>query len=47
MWVLEVELTEESTQVHVPDEIVVDREVTNEPAFKNAEIARGVPLSRA
>jgi CYTH domain-containing protein len=42
LWVLEVELTEDNTEVRIPDEIVVAREVTNDSAFKNAEIARAL-----
>jgi CYTH domain-containing protein len=41
LWILEVELTEDATEVCIPSEIVVAKEVTTDLAFKNAEIARG------
>jgi CYTH domain-containing protein/predicted ATPase len=40
LWVLEVELTEDSQEVVVPDGLTVAREVTGELAYTNAEIAR-------
>lgn len=40
LWVLEVELTEDTVEVRWPGEISVEREVTTERVFKNSELAR-------
>jgi CYTH domain-containing protein/predicted ATPase len=42
LWLLEVELTEDSTEVVVPEALSIEREVTQDPSFKNAELARGL-----
>lgn len=41
MWLLEVELTEDTDEVTLPGFLDVEREVTGEHEFQNAEIARG------
>lgn len=40
LWVLEVELSDESATITLPDALEIVREVTGEHAFNNAEIAR-------
>lgn len=40
LWLLEVELTEDNAEVHIPEVLCVEREVTQDPGFKNAELAR-------
>jgi CYTH domain-containing protein len=40
LWLLEVELTEDNTEVHIPEVLRVEREVTEDPGFKNAALAR-------
>ena len=40
LWILEIELTEERQEVKIPPFIKVIKEVTDDPKFKNRELAR-------
>ncbi|MBI2109127.1 MAG: AAA family ATPase [Parcubacteria group bacterium] len=40
LWILEIELTEERQEVKIPPFIKVIKEVTDDPQFKNRELAR-------
>lgn len=42
--IAEIELKAEDEPVHFPKEIRVIREVTDDPAYKNAELARNMPV---
>jgi CYTH domain-containing protein len=44
LWVLEVELTEDAAVVLIPEELSIDREVTNDSNFKNYELSKLAPV---
>ena len=46
LWLLEVELTEQSQEVVLPEGLRLEREVTGDPAYLNAEIARSGEIPR-